>query len=288
MDRVVVITGPTSGGKSALAFDMALKENGVIINADALQLYKGLPILTACPNEHEKEIVPHRLYEVLDHTVQCTAGKWAQFAADEIQKTLDEGKKPFIVGGSGFYLMALIQGLSEMPNTDPEMRLKLKDDLETHGLDYMYKQLKLYDAALALKLHPHDQQRIMRGLEVYHSTLKPLSYWQSLPKKIFPYEFDVIVLCPDRDKLYQNCNTRFLKMLEMGAIDEVKALMKLNIPDTATITQAFGYKELKAYIEGNLTLKEAIEFAQIKTRQFAKRQTTWCRHQLKEARWISS
>lgn len=286
MKTVTVITGPTSGGKSALALDMALKDNGVIINADALQLYKDLPILTACPNEHEKEKVPHRLYEILDHTDQCTAGVWANLAAQEIEKVLHNGQKPYVVGGSGFYLMALIQGLSEMPDSDPEMRVKLKDDLQAYGLDYMYKQLELYDPIVATKLHPHDQQRIMRGLEVYYSTLKPLSYWQTLPKKTFPYAFDVIVLCPEREKLYQNCNTRFLKMLEMGAIDEVKNLMQQNIAETASVTQALGYKELKLYIEGGLSLEEATELAQTKTRQFAKRQTTWCRHQFTNAHWI--
>jgi tRNA dimethylallyltransferase len=286
MHKISIITGPTSGGKSALALDIALKENGVIINADALQLYKGLPILTACPNNLENEMVPHRLYEILDHTEQCTAGIWANLAAKEIETVLHNGQKPFVVGGSGFYLMALIQGLSEIPDTDPAMRMKLKEDLTIHGLDYMYKNLELHDPIVASKLHPHDQQRIMRGLEVYYSTLKPLSYWQNLQKKTFPYTFDVTVLCPEREQLYQNCNKRFLKMLEMGAIDEVKNLMQQNITETASITQALGFKELKLYVEGCLTLKDAIERAQIKTRQFAKRQTTWCRHQLQNARWI--
>lgn len=286
MDKVVVITGPTSGGKSALALDMALKENGVIINADALQLYKGLPILTACPNASEKEMVSHRLYEIFGYEEQCTAGKWAILAATEIEAALYAGKKPFVVGGSGFYLMALIQGLSEMPETDPLIRVQLKEKLHVHGLDCLHQELMRYDPIVATKLHPHDQQRIMRGLEVYYSTLKPLSYWQSQPKKVFSYEFEVIVLCPEREKLYQNCNNRFLKMLEMGAIDEVKNLMAQDMSETASITQALGYKELKLYLEGGLTLKDAIELAQIKTRQFAKRQTTWCRHQFSNAHWI--
>jgi tRNA dimethylallyltransferase len=286
MNKVIVITGPTSGGKSAHALRLAQKLEGVIINADAIQLYKGLPLLTACPSQEDKIEAEHVLYEFLEPNVQSTAASWACLADLEIQKALDQNKTPLVVGGSGFYILALIEGLSDIPNIDASVRASLLKELETKPLSDFFDELKICDPELSLKLNPNDQQRILRGIEVYRATWKPLSYWQKLPKKKFDYDFDLQVIMPERAQLYHNCNQRFLSMIEKGAIEEVQSFLEKNIGDKvpitkAQITKALGFHEIKLYLEQKLSLEAAIHLAQTKTRQFAKRQVTWARHQFK-------
>ena len=279
MKKVIVITGPTSGGKSSYALDLATKQESVIINADAIQLYKGLPLLTACPSQEDKLNAEHVLYECLDNDIQANSAFWANLANLEIQKALKQNKMPIIVGGSGFYILALIEGLSDIPEIDPIIRSLLIDELSIKPLSDFYDELKLCDPELALKLNPNDKQRILRGIEVYRATSKPLSFWQKLPKRKFEYDFDLRIIMPERAHLYQNCNQRFLSMIEKGAIEEVDALRELGIGDKAPITKALGFLELKLVLEQKLGLDEAIHLAQTKTRQFAKRQVTWVKHQ---------
>jgi tRNA dimethylallyltransferase len=278
---VLVIAGPTASGKSGLALKLAEELNGVVINADSMQVYKDLRILTARPSEEDEARVPHTLYGTRDGAEACTAAAWASDAAREIKAVWDDEHTPIVVGGTGLYIKALMQGLSDIPDISPDVRQAARRLRLEQGNDALYASLQEKDPDGAARLKPKDRQRVLRAWEVVEATGKPLHVWQDkaseplLPKARF---FSVLVQ-PTREDLYAACDGRFETMLETGALAEVKALLKRALDPSLPVMKALGVTELAAYLRGEGTREAAVTEAQQHTRNYAKRQTTWFKTQ---------
>lgn len=288
MDKQIVqiIAGPTASGKSARALERARTRPSVIINADSMQLYAGLPLLTAQPGPADMEEIPHRLYGCLDANDHANAMGWRERALAEIYAALDAGQVPLVVGGSGFYLKALIEGLSPIPEIPEEIRV-LSDDLMDHiGVDAFYKKLIELDPGLEGRIDPHNRQRLVRAYEVSYYTGKPMSYWQSLPPVGVPEDlaFEIELILPERDDLYARCDGRFDEMVANGVMDEVTsfddAINAGKVSPDSPLTRALGFVPLQSFLNGESDLDTAIMLSKNDTRHYAKRQLTWFRHQL--------
>lgn len=285
---VIIIAGPTASGKSAVALDLARQINGTVINADSLQIYKDLPILTAQPDLTAQEIrdIPHRLYGVLPPQDTIDAISWRDLAVAEIRASAAAGRIPIVVGGTGFYLKTLMEGLSPIPEIPPEVRIIAQDLKDRLGVTEFYNFLIAEDPSLEGNIDPQNPQRLVRAYEVFLATGRSLTYWQSLPKSGPPQGmiFDLRILMPDRETLYHNCNTRFEAMIDQGALREVEAfdtrILKGEIGPHGPLTHALGFQPLQAHLRGEMDLETAITLAQNETRHYAKRQATWFRHQL--------
>ncbi len=284
---IQVITGPTASGKSSYALEIARACNGVIINADSMQVYKDLPILTAQPSPVEQQSVPHRLYGILDGAERFNAMRWRDMACREIVSCFENKQTPILVGGTGFYLKALMEGLSPIPDIPLEIRefsTKLQERIGTPGF---YTLLSARDPTLSKKIDPYNKQRLIHAWEVLEATGKSLSYWQSLPKETPPKEwvFEVTVFSPQREKLYDSIEKRFDAMLENNVMEEVIELIhriqKGEVDEHATILVAHGFRALRDVHLGHKTLEEARNIGIIDTRHYAKRQFTWFKNQLK-------
>jgi len=288
MPRIIIIAGPTASGKSELAFSIAEKCSGVIINADSQQIYRELPILTARPTVVEEARIPHRLYGFLPVSEPCSAGKWLNLARMEIDWTLSQAMVPIVTGGTGLYLKALLHGIAEMPDIAPEVRLQASNDYDAMGKEAFAERLKAVDPDFFDRLKSFDQQRLIRAYEVWLGSGKSLSWWQGQGvKPIYPADyFTIYQVDLPRDELYRRCNQRFLNMIEQGAIEEVRQFQgsELGTRDSGII----GVKELSAYLRQEIILEQAISASQQATRNYAKRQLTWFRHQLKGAISIDS
>lgn len=272
--RVILIGGPTASGKSAYAYKLAQSHNGIILNADSLQVYSCLEILTAQPSLEEQRTLPHRLYGILDPSESCSAGRWLSLVIPEIQAAHARGQLPIVVGGTGLYLKALLEGLAALPTIDPEIRKGFQNR------ENLYQDLEAVDPDLAGRLNPHDQQRIMRGLEVFYGTGKPLSFWQSQKPTPPPYNFEkILFMCP-KEELNTRLETRLDHMLATGVLEEISRLVSL--PLSVSAGKAIGFKELSQFLEGRCSLEEARMLTLFHTRQYAKRQRTWFRHQFAE------
>lgn len=287
--NVRIIAGPTASGKSALALEIAADNNGIIINADSLQIYDALPVLTAQPSSTDKFNIPHRLYALLPPDQQCSAMSWRQMALTEIRAALNENKTPIIVGGTGFYIKALTEGLSPIPDVPDEIRLLSEDILDRIGIKAFYETLQEKDPETAAKLDPQNRQRLVRAWEVLAHTGKGLAYWHTLPRVEADADliFDVTLVMPLRGSLYERCDARFLQMIEAGAVDEVRnfddLMMAGKIPVDSPATKALGFKALQDHVRGEMPLETAIMLGQTETRHYAKRQSTWFRHQIRNS-----
>ncbi|HAU28701.1 MAG TPA: tRNA (adenosine(37)-N6)-dimethylallyltransferase MiaA [Rhodospirillaceae bacterium] len=279
---VLVIGGPTASGKTGLALALAEKCHGVIINADSLQLYKDLPILTARPTPEEAARAPHRLFGVLGPSETCSAARWRALATQEIRQALDDGKRPVLVGGTGFYLLALMQGMSPVPDVPEEVRARLA--LDTAGMDgrAIHDLLAGRDPVMAARLVRGDRQRCLRALEVLAHTGQSLAVFQDMPREGAPegLTFEVVVLDPSRDVLYARCDSRFDLMMKAGAVDEVAALLASGVSEDASVFRALGARQIADGLAGRMPMEEAVRDAKADTRHYAKRQATWFRHQL--------
>jgi len=288
---VIVIGGPTASGKSALALAIAGEVKGRVINADSMQIYRDLPLLTAQPEASDKEQAPHRLYGILALTDLCSAARWADWALAEIAAAHAAGEVPIVIGGTGLYLRSLMEGMSPIPDVPPAQRSAVQELLREIGVIALHARLGARDPAMGRKLHPNDSQRVMRAWEVLEATGKSLAEWQQQPS-IPPagLRFQSWVVLPPRDRLYAACDRRFELMMERGALAEARAA--LDLYGAAILEQpggkALGFADLAAVLAGRMELDTAIAAAQQATRNYAKRQTTWFRHQLKEANFISS
>lgn len=279
-----VIAGPTASGKSALALSMARDLGGVIINADSMQVYDALPLLTAQPSREEQEAIPHKLYGVQHPNEWCSAGNWREMAMAAIDDTLADNKTPIVVGGSGLYIKALMEGFSPIPDIQDDVRHSVIDLQARLGNPAFYEELKKRDPVMAARLHPHHTARLVRAYEVIEATGKSLSHFQALPKEQPPahWRFHVTRVMPDKDMLDQRCDARFDWMMDHGALDEVAAFYaRTDIDEKALIHRALGATPLKAYLDGTLSKEDAVTRAKTDTRQYAKRQMTWFRHQVK-------
>ena len=285
---VVIIGGPTASGKSALAVDVALAFGGTVINADSMQLYRELDVLTARPGADDLARVPHRLYGVLPGAERGSAARWRTMALDEIAAADAEGRVPVVVGGTGLYLRALMEGLSAVPSVPDEVRRAAHERLKELGGEALRAELVARDPAMA-RLAPGDTARLTRAWEVLEATGRPLSEWQAESAEGPPpgLSFHIVVLEPPRADLYERCDRRFVTMLEQGALDEVRRLDALGLDPALPVMKALGVPELRAHLHGAMTLDEAVAKGQQSTRNYAKRQGTWFRHQL-AARPLSS
>lgn len=279
-----LIGGPTASGKTALALEMACVQGGVIINADAMQVYAGLPLLTAQPTASEKAQCPHRLFEIFDPAIRSSAGRWAALARAEIVRVADEGAVPFVVGGTGLYFAALLGGLADIPPIPDEVRQEVIGLYESQGHETFRRLLAQRDADSAARIKPNDRQRLIRAYEVVLHTGRTLSQWQEEGKVSSLEETYTIhrhLLMPEREALYTACDARFLRMMEQGALEEVRALRTRDLDPDLPSMKILGVPELMAHLRGELSLDEATAKAQQSTRNYAKRQMTWFRNQWK-------
>ncbi|MFO1242872.1 MAG: tRNA (adenosine(37)-N6)-dimethylallyltransferase MiaA [Rickettsiales bacterium] len=291
-NAVHIITGPTGSGKTARALQAAAEKNGIIINADAMQTYADLRILSARPTEEEENQAEHRLYGVLDVFDPCTAARWVDMAAKEIRQVWQENKLPILVGGTGMYIKSLMQGLSDIPDIPAEIRERVR------AMPEPYIYLQQIDPEMAARLKPGDSQRIARALEVMEATGISLAEWQAKPMKpALPeadYTMEIIAL--PRDELYHRIDRRLDLMIDAGALEEVEVLWKKvrdfsrqsplpireeikDLSATYPLLRAHGVPEFFAYLDGTMKLREAIDKAKQNTRNYAKRQMTWIRNQ---------
>lgn len=279
--RAIVIGGPTASGKSALAVDLAEELGGTVINADSMQVYRELDIITARPDPADLERAPHRLYGFLGAAEVCSAALWRKHALTEIHEAAKAGRVPIVCGGTGLYLHALKHGLSEMPEISPAVRAEARALHAEIGGAALRKRLAEGDPVLAARLHDGDSQRLIRAWEVLQETGQPLSAWQERPAE--PPEgidFFTVTLLPERASLYRSCDGRFEKMLERGALEEVEALMAFNLDPALPAMKALGVPQLIEFIKGKADCEECIRIAQRDTRRYAKRQMTWFRNQV--------
>ncbi len=287
MDRILVILGPTATGKSELGLRLAQALAGEIINADALQVYRGLDIGTAKPSPEMQCQVKHHLINILDPQERFSAGEFARRAHRAIDDIRARGKLPIVVGGSGLYLRALLEGISEIPR-DPAVAQALGERLVRDGLEVLYAELQACDPETANRLAPRDRQRILRALEVQLATGRPLSRW------IYERPFGTlrmpalrIGLTLPRSILYDRIARRVQTMVEQGWVAEVVALLDRGVDPHAPGFQAIGYRQIVDHVVGKLRLDAAIEEIILATRQYAKRQVTWFRKE-EDVRWIEA
>jgi len=274
--HVLVVTGPTASGKSALALAFAERRGGTVINADAMQTYDAFPILTAQPTPEERARVPHRLYGVLPLSEPLSAARWRDLALAEIA----ENSVPILCGGSGLYLRTLMQGISAIPAIASEVRDQANADWEAMGAEAFRARLAERDREIVERLKPGDRQRHVRAWEVVHSTGRPLSDWQKQEGEPAPYQFKTVLLAPDRAWLRQRIEARFDVMLGQGVLDEARSVFDRRPDPRWPGLKAHGAPELFRYFREEITLAEARQIAIDHTRQYAKRQMTWFRHQL--------
>lgn len=278
MKGAVLIAGPTAGGKSRLAMEIAHEIGGVVVNADSMQVYSVLRVLTARPSETDERTLPHYLF---GHVHPSTAYSVAQWVRDVGMLETDDRPRVF-VGGTGLYFRALTEGLSEMPDIEDALRQKWRAALREEGAEALHRQLEERDPIAAGRLRPNDGQRIVRALEVFDASGRSIIDWQgdrSAPL-LDAASARKIVLQPDRDRLRANIDLRFDQMLSTGALEEVRELLAMDLPPALPAMKAIGVRELGDVLRGNAQLPDAIERAKAATRQYAKRQDTWFRHQL--------
>lgn len=279
---MLLIMGPTASGKSALALSAAKTFDGVVINADSMQVYKELQVITARPDSIMTQAAPHRLYGFLSGDDVCSAARWADLAAAEVLAARDAGKLPIVVGGTGLYFRALTQGMSPIPDIPADVRQTARQEHAELGAEAYHARLAQADPEIAARLPIGDSQRIMRAWEVYLATGTPLSEWQKLPPT--PPKLDLpsltLALMPDRQVLYDRCDMRFDQMVDTGALDEVAELRTLNLDPSLPVMKALGVPELIDYLAGEKSRDAAVTDAKTGTRRYAKRQMTWLRNQI--------
>ncbi len=274
----VIVAGPTASGKSALAVALAERLGGVVINADSMQVYRELRVLTARPTAAEEARVPHRLYGIRPAAEAGNAAWWRIEALAAMTAARTHGLQPILTGGTGLYFQALTRGIADIPPPDPAARAEARRLLVELGSEHLHAGLSKVDPATAHRLHPTDGQRIARAWEVWRGTGQGLAAWQNRRTAPAPWRFAAIRLDPPRAVLREAIATRFDAMLAQGAIEEVRALLALDLDPALPAMRAHGVPELSAHLAGRLTLDQARERVELVTGQYTKRQATWHRH----------
>ena len=285
----VLIAGPTASGKSALALRVAETSGGVIVNADSMQVYRDLRIVTARPSPEEESRVPHRLYGHVDAAENYSAGRWCLDAKAALAEADEMEKLPILVGGTGLYFKALTSGLAAIPPIDPAIRAGLRERLAREGIEPLHAELSKRDAAGAKRLMPRDRSRILRALEVVEATGRTISDWQrdGMPPILDPARALKIFLAPERDELWGRIDARFDAMLAAGALDEVRAVDARKLPEHLPAMKAHGVPWLRKHLHGEISLQEAAAGAKMDTRRYTKRQATWFRNQMPGWSWVT-
>ena len=285
---MLVICGPTGSGKTDFAHKIALENSGEIINCDSMQIYSEIPILTASPSSRLKSEMPYHLYNFHSVAAEFSVAKYLALAADLIYQVINRGNLPIIVGGTGMYINSLLYGYNNIPEISSEIRENTRSLQKNIGQEKFFKLLADIDSVSATKINPQDTQRSLRAFEVFKQTGKSIFNFQS-ENNILPLqnvEFKIIFLNPARDLLYNICNLRLIDIFNNGAIDEAKNIKDNFLPLSTPAAKAIGVKELISHLSNECSFEEAVEAAQIRTRNYAKRQVTWFKHQLKEKRII--
>lgn len=287
MIRALLIAGPTASGKSALAISLATAAGGAVINADSMQVYRDLRVITARPSENDERETPHRLFGHVDASENFSAGRWAVDAERVLRELEAEKRLPIFTGGTGLYFRALTQGLSDMPQVPAAVREKVRHACEDVATPDLHAKL---DPQMAARLRPSDRQRIIRALEVFEATGRSLAEWQRNPRApiLKPEETAAVFLAVDRKELHARINARFDKMLEGGALDEVRSLAARNLSPALPAMKAHGVPWLVRHLRREISLEEAAEGGKGDTRKYAKRQETWFRHQMPDFKWMGA
>ena len=276
--KVVVITGPTAVGKSSLAIDLAIRFGGEVVNADSMQVYRGMDVGTAKTRVEERRGVSHHLLDVVDPDEEFNAAIFRRLSLPVLTETRDRGNIGFVVGGTGLYIKALLGGLLYCPEPDPQLRLELQGICEQEGTEVLHQQLRLLDPGAAEKIHPNDRVRIIRALEIMHSAKESLSSLMQ-DHAFKDRSFDSIKIClhREREDLYHRINQRCACMLEEGLIQEVEGLLKKGYASHLKPMQSIGYRHALHYLEGKWDTEETLSQLRRDTRRYAKRQLTWFR-----------
>jgi tRNA dimethylallyltransferase len=285
--RVVLIAGPTASGKSALALALSEKIGGVIVNADSMQVYRGLRVITARPSSAEEARVPHRLYGHVDAVENYSVGRWCRDVGEALGEIAAQGRVPILVGGTGLYFKALTNGLAAVPPVPAEIRARVRSRLDSEGVAVLYAELMERDEHTAHRLMPNDRSRICRALEVIEATGRSLSDWhkECMPPLVDPAQATKIFLTCERKQLVARIETRFAAMLKASALDEVRALAARKLDPLLPAMKAHGVPWLIRHLNGEIPLDEAAAGAIMDTRRYAKRQLTWFRNQMKDWPW---
>jgi len=272
-----LIAGPTASGKSALALAWAERANGVVINADSAQIYAGLVTISAGPTPAELARAEHRLFGFRDPAHPCSAADWAALATNAVRGVWAEGRLPILVGGTGLYLRTLLDGIAPVPPIDPAVRAAVR----SATVEDNHRRLTQEDPAAAARLHRADTTRIARALEVVLSTGKPLAQWQQAREGGLRAEAELsgAILLPPRDWLYARCDARFARMMNEGALGEVEALLDRGLDPALPAMRMIGVREVAAFLHGETSLDQCLTAGAQATRNYAKRQYTWFRHQ---------
>lgn len=277
----VLIAGPTASGKSALALKLARDYGGAVINADALQVYRELRVLSARPDAAEEALAPHHLYGFVSAFEPFSVGHWLHAARDALEAVRAKGLVPIVAGGTGLYFAALLNGLSPIPEIHASIRVEARQKLVELGNERFHEALAARDPVMAERLAPGDGQRLVRAWEVIEATGQSLAEWQAIKgEPVLTGDFVRFVLKPNRDWLIERIGRRFHLMMEQGALGEVRALRDGGLKPDMPAARALGVPSLMAHLDGRLALEQAVEQAITQTRQYAKRQMTWFRHQM--------
>ncbi len=284
----VLIAGPTASGKSALALRLAERLGGIVVNADSMQVYRDLRIITARPSPEEERRVPHRLYGHVDAGVNYSVGAWCRDVRVLIAEAERDGRVPILVGGTGLYFTALTKGLAAVPPIPADIRERVRVRLASEGVAPLYEELLQRDPATAYRLMPADRSRISRALEVVLATGRSLADWhrEGLPPLIDAAGAAKVFITCEREELKRRIEARFSAMLGAGALDEVRALAARHLDPTLPAMKAHGVPWLMRHLRGEITLDEAAAGAVMDTRRYAKRQVTWFRNQLPDWPWV--
>jgi tRNA dimethylallyltransferase len=287
--KAVLIAGPTASGKSALALDLAERCGGVVINADSMQVYRDLRILTARPTAEDEARAPHRLYGSVDADQNHSAGRWLTAAAAAIAEARTAGMLPILVGGTGLYFKTLLEGIAAIPPVPTDIRTRIRARLDREGPEALHSELALRDSAAAARIMPRDRIRIARAIEVLEATGRALSDWHrdSMKPMIDPGQAVRIFVHPERSVLVRRIEERFDLMLAAGVLREVKALDARNLDERLPAMRAHGVPWLRRHLHGGISLQEAAAGAKMDTRRYAKRQVTWFRNQMPNWTWVT-
>ena len=277
INTLYVIAGPTATGKSDLSISLAKKISGAVINSDSMQVYENLEILTARPTLSEMKNINHHLYGFVDGRERYNVERWCNDATEIIKKTSAKNLTPILVGGTGLYINTLINGLVDLPSIPESIKIESEKILQEFGKDFLINQIKNVDPESLNEINHNDTVRLRRIWEVFESTGKKFSEWKLNKNKKFitDYKFKILLFLPDREKNYQVVNSRFVKMMKSGAVEEVKKLLELNLNDSLPVMRAHGVPEIKKYLANESTLEECIDKGQQVTRNYVKRQHTW-------------
>jgi tRNA dimethylallyltransferase len=288
MSMVILIAGPTASGKSALALELAKTHGGFIINADSMQVYRDLRIITARPSPDEEKRVPHRLYGHVDAAENYSVGRWFGEAAAALKYALRHRQPAIVVGGTGLYFSTLTRGIAAVPPIPPEIRRDVRGRLAAEGVAALHAELARRDPATAARLKAGDRARITRALEVVLTTGRSLTEWHAdnSPAHVDLAGAAKVFLMPKRDELGARIDARFDAMMAAGALEEVRALAARDVDPNLPAMKAHGVPWLIRHLKGEITIAEAIEQAKRDTRRYTKRQATWFRNQLPQFEWV--